>query len=58
MMLTMRCGQGLEDLYNSPQVQSYLNSAPLRCLYQDKTIYASGTLRKVHKGNGYLCTTS
>ena len=47
--ITRRCVQGLEDHYNSAQVQTYLDSVPFRHLYHNKLIYASGSLMKVHK---------
>ena len=36
-----RCGKGLQKLYNSVQVQMYLNCLPAKVLLQAKNIYIS-----------------
>ena len=47
-------GPDLVDLYNSAQVQSYLNGIPARDLHHDKSIYQHGCLRKVRMYE-YIC---
>ena len=42
-----RCGEGLQQLYNTPQVQAYLNCIPSKELNMDKQIYSAGQLRQV-----------
>ena len=42
-----RCGEGLQLLYNTPQVQAYLNCIPSKELNMDKLIYSEGQLCKV-----------
>ena len=37
----------LQDLYMSPQVQSYLNCVPAQDAMKEKRIYQPGCLRKV-----------
>ena len=44
------------DLYNSAQVQSYLNGIPARDLHRDKSIYQHGCLRKVSTYVKCTCT--
>ena len=40
-------GEGLQQLYNTPQIQAYLNCIPSKELNMDKQIYSAGQLRKV-----------
>ena len=47
MMKFCRCGQGLNDLYNSPQIQMFLNCYSANEQLSSKKIYQPGCLRKV-----------
>ena len=45
-IMKIRCGEGLEALYNSAIVQHFLNSVPQKKVLE-RTIHKKGTLRKV-----------
>lgn len=42
-----RCGKGIQDLYNTPQIQTYLGCLPTGEVYPHKPMYQPGCLRKV-----------
>jgi hypothetical protein len=42
-----KCGDGLSNLYLSPQIQKFLNGVPSTESYVDKSIYQPGSLHKV-----------
>ena len=48
VLFFLRCGQGVIQLYNHPQFQSFLNCVPLTDLQCHKDIYQPGSFRKVH----------
>lgn len=45
-----QCGEGLQHLYSSPQIQIYLNCLPTSEVLQEKQIYQPGCLRKLSHG--------
>jgi hypothetical protein len=45
-----KCGDGLSNLYLSPQIQKFLNGVPSTESYVDKSIYQPGSLRKLKYG--------
>ena len=42
-----RCGEGLLNLVQTNEVQSFLHGTPMQSLNRNKHIYQPGTLRKV-----------
>ena len=42
-----RCGDGLVDVLDSPEVQKYASNIKSKVLFKDKIIYQHGALRKV-----------
>ena len=42
-----RCGDGLVDVLDSPEVQKYASNINCKVLFKDKIIYQHGALRKV-----------
>ena len=49
--LQYRAGEDLVKLYNSPEVQRFLNGLPMKELQSSKEIYQHGVLRKVYRSS-------
>lgn len=47
MFLMYSCGEGLQRLVETKEIQNWLSGTPMQTLNQDKAIYQPGALRKV-----------